>query len=138
MTQEKIKAQLPAFITVLCDLNKNTTQILHDGYPIDTELKQCGVSLDWYLKDADLLFKTGADVVKLHFVNINSKEQPIYPGYFVAEYKKTEDIASNKRIANFTRNTMYFTRQFNKDLEIEVDANLVETYRKRIAEEEQE
>ena len=134
MTQEKIKVKLPKTVTVLYELDKNKVHIIHDGKPVDVELKQCERSLDWYLKDADLLFKSGAKDVWLHFPDVPSGGMQ---GFLIASYRKIPDIASNARFGPQRRIT-YTPQQCDAGLEIEVDASLVEAYRQRVAEEEQE
>ena len=81
MTEEKIKAKLPTTVNITHDLNKNTVSIAHDGEPIGTELPECGMSLDWYLKDADLLFRSGAKTIELRFKDIPSAG---IQGYLIA------------------------------------------------------
>ena|GEM_PF-2920338 len=139
MKEEKIKARLPKTVYVMHHLSKkhvndwykNKASISHDGEPVGVELKQCGMSLDWYLKDADLLFKSGADAVELRFKDIPSGG---IQGYLIAAYSKIPDTATNTRFGP-QRNITYTTQQCTAGLEIEVDAKLVEAYRRKVAHE---
>ncbi len=129
MTQEKIKARLPKTIDLMYDLNKNTVRILHDGMPIEKKLPEYGKSLDWYLEGADLLFRSEAADVELRFQDIPSGGMQ---GFLIARYTKIKDAAANTK-SGPQRHIKYVTDQCYAGMEIEVDAKLVEAYRKRVA-----
>lgn len=129
---EKIKAKLPTTVNVIHDLNKNTVSIAHDGEPVETKLPECGMSLDWYLEDADLLFKSGADDVSLYLKDSPSEG---VESLLTVIYSKLSDTAANTRVGPQRRIT-YVTQQCYAGREIKVDAKLVEAYRQKVAQRE--
>lgn len=73
MTEGKIKAVIPMYVGVDKDLKSDKTRISHEGTPviekdgdlIRNDFKDCGSSLEWYMKGADSLFASEADRIEL-------------------------------------------------------------------------
>lgn len=146
MTQREIRAKLPHTVHVLYDLNKNTVSIEHDGGPVNEVIPGCKKTLEWCVKGADLLFKSGADNVELHFRDIPTNR--INQRYLVAAYRKTDDFATNSQ--GFSkRDITYACSSYDSGelcdslgearfKDIAVDAKLVKACMQRVAEKEEQ
>lgn len=139
MTKEKIKAILPHTIHILYDLNKNTVSIEHDGGPVNEVIPGCKKTLEWCVKDADLLFKSGADSITIDCKDIPSGG--LIPPSLTAEYQKITDCAHNMN-GHPQRHTTYvivhITQPGGERQEFSIDAKQIYACAQRFAEQEKE